>query len=61
MLPALGVVLLGGSVGTLWLMLPKDRKPNPVAETPVLESTIPLGIVIGITLGTGFLFASLIR
>jgi hypothetical protein len=60
MLPTLGVILLGGSVGTLWFMLPKNGKPNPLAEAPVLESAIPLGIVIGITVGAGLLLSSLI-
>ena len=57
---AVGVILIGVSVLSLWFMLPAGGQVKPLATMPVVEVMIPMGITAGIFVGAGLILASLL-
>jgi hypothetical protein len=54
-----GIAMVTGAIGLLWVMLPKDGQPHRLATAPVLESVIPLTIVTGFAVGLALIFSIL--
>jgi hypothetical protein len=46
-----GVVILGAGGGGLWLMIPRNGVPHPLAKVPFLDSLIPITIVAALAVG----------
>jgi hypothetical protein len=46
-----GVVVLGAGGGGLWLMIPRNGVPHPLARKPLLDSLIPIAIVAALAVG----------
>jgi hypothetical protein len=50
-----GVLVLIGSGGVLWLLLPRNGKMHRLATAPYLEIVIPLLLVTSIPVGLGLI------
>jgi hypothetical protein len=55
-----GVVLMGASVGTFWVVRPVGGNPHRLATMPVVETAIPLAITTGLVLGFSLMVAGVI-
>jgi hypothetical protein len=51
--------LIAASIGSIWYLLPTNGKVHHVATMPVLEDVIPIGIIIGLTMGIAMIFSLL--
>lgn len=52
-----GLLIVVGSIGLLWVMLPTNGKLSRLATTPILESILPLVIVSGFAVGLALIFS----
>lgn len=54
-----GSALLVGSVGVLWYLAPRTGQSGLLDRVPILASTAPMVITVGVTLGLVFAISGL--
>ncbi|MGE0563720.1 MAG: hypothetical protein AB7O50_04330 [Pseudolabrys sp.] len=55
-----GLVLTGASSATLWYLLPSGGVLHPLLKKPMMDSTIPILIVSGLSIGIALIVAGIV-
>ena len=51
MILLIGLVLFAGAAALFWYLLPTEGRLHPLATAPVLESLLPIAIIVGFAAG----------
>jgi len=54
-----GSALLVGSAGALWFLAPRKGQKGLLDRIPILASTVPMAVTVGVTLGIVFAVSGL--
>lgn len=55
-----GLVVAGSGAAGLWYCRPRNGQVHPLAVTPVLEWSIPIGIVTALALGSALIVSGIL-
>jgi hypothetical protein len=61
MWPTFGAFLFCGSVALMWFIRPREGREHKLLTMPFLGGTIPIGIVVGLTIGFTLILSGILR
>ncbi len=55
-----GIVLTGAGSASIWYFMPRNGVVHPLAQKPLLDSFIPIGIVSALGIGVALIVAGVV-